>query len=148
MRVTLLLLLLLPAVSAAQVYKCTGRSGETVYSQDPCHADAQPHVLRSGQPAGSEGMRVDSGCLAQARARIYANANDRAAGINQRIAELRSGGAPAADLARLERERSQAYTEANTQLNAARRQCLRARDPEAVPQQDAAPLPHGGQADS
>ncbi len=42
----MLLLLLLPASAFAQVYKCKGKSGETMYSEHPCDARAEPMKLR------------------------------------------------------------------------------------------------------
>lgn len=42
----ILLLLLLPASAFAQVYKCKGKSGETMYSEHPCDARAEPMKLR------------------------------------------------------------------------------------------------------
>jgi len=47
-----LLLLLLPATAAAQVYKCKGKSGETMYSERPCDARAEPMKLRDTTPPG------------------------------------------------------------------------------------------------
>ncbi|MGE8224864.1 MAG: DUF4124 domain-containing protein [Stenotrophomonas sp.] len=47
-----LLLLMLPATAAAQVYKCKGKSGETMYSEHPCDAKAEPMKLRE-QPVSS-----------------------------------------------------------------------------------------------
>ena len=41
-----LLLLLLPTTALAQVYKCKGKSGETMYSEHPCDARAEPMKLR------------------------------------------------------------------------------------------------------
>lgn len=54
MRVSVLtlLLLILPATAAAQVYKCKGKSGETMYSEHPCDARAEPMKLRE-QPVSS-----------------------------------------------------------------------------------------------
>lgn len=148
MRLVLALCLLLPCLSHAQVYKCTGRSGEPVYSQEPCRSDAQPHVLRNGQVAGAD-LRVDARCLEQARAGIYAAANDRAATFNQRLAQMRANGAAGADLARIERERTEQYAHANAQLREARRQCLRPAAP-AAGEDSAEPAPEQrpGQADS
>ncbi|KRG64878.1 hypothetical protein ABB26_05870 [Stenotrophomonas humi] len=42
----IVLLLLLPASAFAQVYKCKGKSGETMYSENPCDARAEPMKLR------------------------------------------------------------------------------------------------------
>ncbi len=42
----MILLLLLPASAFAQVYKCKGKSGETMYSEHPCDARAEPMKLR------------------------------------------------------------------------------------------------------
>lgn len=71
-----LLLLLLPASAAAQVYKCKGKSGETVYSEHPCDARAEPMKLRESavsapapqQPAVSEGEHEGAGEGEQATA--------------------------------------------------------------------------------
>ena len=41
-----LALMLLPGMAFAQVYKCKGKSGESVYSEHPCDASAQPMKLR------------------------------------------------------------------------------------------------------
>lgn len=48
---TLGALLLPPGEAAAQVYKCKGKSGETMYSEHPCDANAQPMKLREQRPA-------------------------------------------------------------------------------------------------
>lgn len=49
----LLLLLLLPAGAHAQVYKCKGKSGETMYSEHPCDARAEPMKLREDRVAST-----------------------------------------------------------------------------------------------
>ncbi|WP_313642557.1 DUF4124 domain-containing protein [Stenotrophomonas sp.] len=49
-----ILLLLLPTTAAAaDVYKCKGRSGETMYSEHPCDARAEPMKLRDTRPSES-----------------------------------------------------------------------------------------------
>lgn len=131
-RSALLLLLAVPALAHAQVYKCSGKSGETVYSQQPCTSTAQPHVLRNGQLAGSN-LRVDRQCLDQARASIYAASNDRISALQVQIDQLRRSGNNGPRIAQLEQQIDQQNRQANQQVNAARSECLRERAPEPVP---------------
>lgn len=49
-------LMLLPGMAFAQVYKCKGKSGESVYSEHPCDASAQPMKLREERPATGGGF--------------------------------------------------------------------------------------------
>ena len=109
------LLILLPGLAAAQVYKCKGKSGESLYSEHPCDANAQPMKLREDTPAassppaatdGSDSMpaadeaneaatATDGGdrdaerqCIANATASIYGPSNDRVAAYQQQMAML------------------------------------------------------------
>jgi uncharacterized membrane protein len=146
MRALLVLLLLIPAIASAQVYKCKGKSGETVYSQAPCTAGAQQHVLRDGQLAGSN-RRVDRQCLDEASARIYAGANDRNASLQHQIAQLAAEGNHTARIAQLRQSIVAENTQANRALTQARAGCLRDVVSEPVPA-DAPPAREGGQADT
>lgn len=106
-----LLLLLLPASAAAQVYKCKGKSGETAYSEHPCHANAQPMRLRepppapppSGNDASSDASPVageaatpdmetarsaERSCIASATATIYGPSNDRVSVLQDQLSAL------------------------------------------------------------
>ncbi|MEG1678881.1 MAG: DUF4124 domain-containing protein, partial [Stenotrophomonas sp.] len=123
------LLLLLPASAAAQVYKCKGKSGETMYSEHPCDARAEPMKLRESavsapapqQPTANEGQRrgegepapppADSGELAEARdaerscistatASIYGSSNDRVGTLQQQMSVLSEQLAAAQDAQR------------------------------------------------
>lgn len=126
-----LLLLLLPASAAAQVYKCKGKSGETMYSEHPCDARAEPMKLREqaaatpassassaeGQPAtapapapapaasGSpaEALEAERSCISTATASIYGSSNDRVGTLQQQMSTLNEQLAQATDA-----ERSQA----------------------------------------
>ncbi|MEN5209059.1 DUF4124 domain-containing protein [Stenotrophomonas terrae] len=122
-----LLLLLLPASAAAQVYKCKGKSGETMYSEHPCDARAEPMKLREqaaatpasaassaeGQPAtaaapaasGSpaEALEAERSCISTATASIYGSSNDRVGTLQQQMSSLSEQLAQATDA-----ERSQA----------------------------------------
>lgn len=124
-----LLLLLLPASAAAQVYKCKGKSGETVYSEHPCDARAEPMKLRESPvpaPAPSQQVAIegkhqdeneaapapaDSGELAEAReaerscistatASIYGSSNDRVGTLQQQMGVLSEQLAAAEDAQR------------------------------------------------
>src|SRR5690606_33297720 len=53
------MLMLLPGLAAAQVYKCKGKSGETVYSEFPCDASAQPMKLRDDPVAAAAAPVAD-----------------------------------------------------------------------------------------
>lgn len=144
MRVPLLFLLLLtPALAGAQVFKCKGRSGETVYSQDPCDARAQPHVLRDGQAAGNP-LRLDRQCMSQASARIYAGANDRIATLQHQIQELAAEGNHATRIAQLHQSITAEHNNAKRAVSQARAGCLR----EPVVEPAAAPVAEGNQSDS
>lgn len=120
-----LLLLLLPASAAAQVYKCKGKSGETMYSEHPCDARAEPMKLReqaaatpansassadsqpapapaaSGSPA--EALEAERSCISTATASIYGSSNDRVGTLQQQMSSLNEQLAQATDA-----ERSQA----------------------------------------
>ena len=107
------MLMLLPGLAAAQVYKCKGKSGETVYSEFPCDASAQPMKLRddpiaaaaapvtdgTGTPAPQENnvsaptagevdRSAERECVANATASIYGPSNDRVAAHQQQLAML------------------------------------------------------------
>lgn len=132
MRVPLLALLLLtPALASAQVYKCKGKSGETVYSQDPCDARAQPHVLRDGQAPGASNLRLDRQCMSQASARIYAGSNDRIASLQHQIEQLAAEGNHATRIAQLRQSITAEGSQANRAVSQARAGCMR--EPEAAP---------------
>ena len=120
-----LLLLLLPASAAAQVYKCKGKSGETAYSEYPCDANTQPMKLRNepsggtAVPASSSGAeaidepsphsdssaaRDDEGdraaeraCIATATASVYGPSNDRVGNLQQQLSALNEQLAATAD---------------------------------------------------
>lgn len=120
-----LLLLLLPASAAAQVYKCKGKSGETAYSEHPCDANTQPMKLRNepsggtAAPASSSGAeaidepaphsdssagRDDEGdraaeraCIATATASVYGPSNDRVGNLQQQLSALNEQLAATAD---------------------------------------------------
>lgn len=135
-RMTLALLLTVPGLSAAQVYKCSGKSGETVYSQSPCTQDARPHVLRNGHLAGSN-LRLDRQCLDQARAGIYAAANDRVAALQQQVMLLQQSGNHSPRIASLREQIANENRNASRQASEARADCMREREPE--PEADTPP---------
>ncbi len=141
MRIALLVVLSLPVFAQAQVYKCSGKSGETVYSQSPCAGDARPHVLRSGQLAGSN-LRLDRQCLQQAQASIYAASNDRVAGWQQQIELLGSTANNRPRIIQLQQQIRDENASAKRQVDQARSDCLR----EPAPEQPAPPST--GQADT
>ena len=115
---TFAMLVLLPGLAAAQVYKCKGKSGESVYSEFPCDASAQPMKLRedpvtampppetagTGATAPHEGdapvaattdtatgeaeRGAEHECVANATASIYGPSNDRVAAHQQQMAML------------------------------------------------------------
>ncbi|WP_313320112.1 DUF4124 domain-containing protein [Stenotrophomonas sp.] len=63
-----ILLLLLPATAAADVYKCKGKSGETMYSEHPCDARAEPMKLRDTTPSAAVApatVAMDNGAQTQ-----------------------------------------------------------------------------------
>ncbi len=64
--------------ASAEVFKCKGRSGETVYSQAPCSADAAPMKLRSNRAA------TESSGEAANRAAVYQTTELADAGIAER----------------------------------------------------------------
>lgn len=114
----LCVLLCLAAVAApasAQVYKCAGPGGVTVYSQNPCGAGSKEVTVRGTRAAtptaGEESNRqsvfkstdlADAGikernCVASASERIYSPMESRVAGyerqigaLNQEIAQARN----------------------------------------------------------
>lgn len=124
-----LLLLLLPASAAAQVYKCKGKSGETVYSEHPCDARAEPMKLRESpapvplpqQPMATAGERqgeaetatapadstelaeardAERSCISAATASIYGSSNDRVGTLQQQMGMLNDQLAAAEDAQR------------------------------------------------
>lgn len=127
-----LLLLLLPASAAAQVYKCKGKSGETMYSEHPCDARAEPMKLRETpvsapapqQPAATDGegeaatppaadsrelaeaRDAERSCISTATASIYGSSNDRVGTLQQQMGVLNEQLAAALDA-----QRSQALRE-------------------------------------
>ncbi|WP_313172869.1 DUF4124 domain-containing protein [Stenotrophomonas sp.] len=115
-------LLLLPASAAAQVYKCKGKSGETMYSEHPCDARAEPMKLReqaaaggaasggtaASPPAGalpasatpSEALEAERSCISTATASIYGSSNDRVGTLQQQMSMLNEQLAQATDAQR------------------------------------------------
>lgn len=113
--VTLLLVAVAPASWSADVYKCKGKSGETVYSESPCDSNSQPMKLRETRPSNEGVTAVEAdedrpavsapvaetdiareaqreaqrACTAAATAAIYGPSNDRVAGYQQQLAALR-----------------------------------------------------------
>lgn len=119
----LLTLMLLPGISLAQVYKCKGKSGETVYAQEPCANDSKPVVLRSGQTAGMI-RRLDRQCLNNESARIYAASNDRIALLQQQIQNLASQANNTPRIAELRQAINREHANAGRQMQSARQQCM------------------------
>lgn len=143
----LLLLLLLPASAAAQVYKCKGKSGETMYSEHPCDARAEPMKLRdsspSAQPASpavsteaagtstepapateggelAESRAAERSCIANATAAVYGPSNDRVSTLQQQMSLLGEQLAIAPDAQRSQalRERMATFRQAITREHA------------------------------
>ncbi len=108
---TLFLSLFAFAATAADVYRCKGKSGETVYSEHPCDGGSQPMKLRDTRPASaaapatetaageatpeaepaadvSEARSAERACAASATASIYGPSNDRIAGHQQQLVAL------------------------------------------------------------
>lgn len=101
-----LVLLLLAPVASAQVYKCKGASGETVYAQDPCGGGTEPMKLRStraaSQTAGEAANRsavyrtaemndagiAERNCLQSEQSRIYGPLEARTQVVDRQVAEL------------------------------------------------------------
>lgn len=97
--------LAIPAAQA-QVYRCKGKAGETVYSQDPCDAASQPMLVRGTKAATitdaeaqtraavfkstdmSDAAIAERNCLASADGGINAPSNSRVAGYQRQIASL------------------------------------------------------------
>lgn len=93
-------------LAAAQVYKCKGASGETVYSQNPCAVGIEPMKLRSNrssaETAGEAANRAavyqntelaDAGieerhCVQGERSRIYGPLDSRGQQVGRQVAEL------------------------------------------------------------
>ena len=154
-------LLLLPASAAAQVYKCKGRSGETMYSEHPCDARAEPMKLRDqagsngaistsnpvAAPAPSSGtpaqaLEAERSCISNATASIYGSSNDRVGTLQQQMSMLNEQLAQAADAQRSQalRQRmatfrqaiSREHASAHAQMNTARRACAQQHRPEAA----------------
>ena len=90
----------------ARVYKCKGKSGETVYSQDPCDSSAKPMQVRGTKAATiteaemqtraavfkstdlSDSAIAERNCLAGAGASINRPSNERVANYQRQIAGL------------------------------------------------------------
>ncbi|HYQ24238.1 DUF4124 domain-containing protein [Stenotrophomonas sp.] len=101
-----LVLLVLAPLASAQVYKCKGASGETVYSQDPCGAGSEPVKLRSNRAASesageasnraavyrttgmSDAAIAERNCLQSEQSRIHAPLESRTQAVNRQVAEL------------------------------------------------------------
>ncbi|AWH52992.1 DUF4124 domain-containing protein [Stenotrophomonas sp. ESTM1D_MKCIP4_1] len=99
-------LLLLAPMASAQVYKCKGASGETVYSEVPCGAGSAPMKLRSNRAASesageasnraavyrttgmSDAGIAERNCLQGEQSRIYGPLESRAQATNRQVAEL------------------------------------------------------------
>ena len=143
-----MLLVLVPGVSGAEVYKCKGRSGESVYSQNPCDATAQPMALRVIQPATpveaistpglppTEGAAEQAHCVETAGASIYGPSNDRVATYQQQVAALQeqfvaSPGNTAirGQITHLQQAIARERASANAQLSAARTRCAQQHQP-------------------
>ncbi|HHV7321188.1 MULTISPECIES: DUF4124 domain-containing protein [Stenotrophomonas] len=93
-------------LASAQVYKFKCASGETVYSQNPCAAGAEPMKLRSSrsstETAGEASNRAavyqntelaDAGiaernCVQGERSRIYGPLESRSQQVGRQVAEL------------------------------------------------------------
>ena len=157
----ILLLLLLPASAAAQVYKCKGRSGETMYSEHPCDARAEPMKLRDqtgsngaasasspvatptpGSGTAAEALEAERSCISTATASIYGSSNDRVGTLQQQMGMLNEQLAAAQDAQRSKalRERmatfrqaiSREHASAHAQMNTARRACIQQNRPGAA----------------
>lgn len=136
-----ILLALLPGAAAAEVYKCKGRNGESVYSQHPCDESTQPMALRVTRPASSadpdappatagSGLDAEQHCVSTAGASIYGPSNDRVASYQQQVAALHQQLAGAPDnaairgqVASLQQAIARERASANAQLGAARKRC-------------------------
>lgn len=98
--------LLMAQGAAAQVFKCKGGNGETVYSQHPCGPQAQEMKVRAAKAPSvsaaevanrdavyrstdlSDAAIAERNCLASSRASIYPSAESRIAGYQRQIAGL------------------------------------------------------------
>ncbi|WP_305806459.1 DUF4124 domain-containing protein [Stenotrophomonas sp. YIM B06876] len=142
-------LLFASAASGAEVYRCKGKSGATIYSESPCEAGAQPLKLRDSRLAGiseattttaadTPGIDADDArdaersCTASATASIYGPSNDRIAGYQQQLLALRqqldsagadNAAAVRARMAALRQSISGEHASAHAQDAAARRRC-------------------------
>jgi hypothetical protein len=101
-----LVALLFAGPAMGQVYKCKGKSGETVYQQDPCSPSSQPLNMRGTKPATrtqaedqtrttvfrstdlSDAAIAERQCVGSATNAIYGPSNDRVAGYRNQIAGL------------------------------------------------------------
>ncbi|MEG2805043.1 DUF4124 domain-containing protein [Stenotrophomonas sp.] len=90
----------------AQVYKCTGKNGETVYAQNPCGAGAKEVQLGSTRAATRSSSEVatrqavfrstdlsdaaiaERNCTASARSNIYGPVDGRIAGYQRQVDAL------------------------------------------------------------
>lgn len=106
-RILLLAILITTSpLAAAQVYKCKGASGETVYTEAPCTPTAEPMRLRTTraatQTAGeaanreavfrstdlSDARLAEQQCIAAANESIQRPADERIAGHERQIRQL------------------------------------------------------------
>lgn len=96
----------LAGTASAQVYKCKGSNGETVYSQNRCGAGAQEVSVRETRPATpsssetatrsavfrstdlSDASIAERNCVGAARSSIYAPVDARIAGYQRQIGDL------------------------------------------------------------
>jgi hypothetical protein len=103
--IALALLLVAPLVSA-QVYKCKGASGETIYTQNACAAGAEPMKLRSNRAASesvgelanrtavyrttemNDAGIAERNCLQSEHSRIYGPFESRSQAVNRQVADL------------------------------------------------------------
>jgi hypothetical protein len=98
--------LLVATPAFGQVYKCKGKSGETVYQQDPCNPSSQPINVRGTKPATpsraedqtratvfrstdlSDAAIAERQCVASSHDAIYRPSNERVAAYRNQIAAL------------------------------------------------------------
>lgn len=164
----LLLFAIAPAAWAADVYRCKGKSGETMYSESPCDGNTQPMKLRDTRPLstaeasaalGGSSTEVDDAreaqraCTATATAAIYGPSNDRIASYQQQLASLRQqldtagSGMPAdngsglrGQMTALRQSIAAEHGNAHSLVNAARQRCVQQhRREDASPAPAAAP---------
>ena len=148
--------LLWPAAATAQVYRCKGASGETVFSQAPCGGDAQEVKVRASRAATavdgeapravagpdlSDGPIAERVCLQNREAPIIRSSNQRLAdyqrqisGLNSRIAQANNNLAGAtweaglrSEIAGLQQAAASERASQATQLAGVRTQCAEER---------------------